>query len=55
MKIARIRSHTFKFSENSNYGRQSCKGKTSLGVVNKLLNTKSLLTVPSNVLPNYLK
>ena len=26
-----------------------CKGKTLLGVVNKLLNTKSLLTSPSNV------
>ena len=32
-----------------------CKGKTLLGVVNKLLNTKSLLTSPSNVLPYYLK
>ena len=28
-----------------------CKGKTLLGVVNKLLKTKSLLTSPSNVLP----
>ena len=33
----------------------SCKGKTLLGVVNKLLKTKSLLTSPSNVLPYYLK
>ena len=32
-----------------------CKGKRLLGVVNKLLKTKSLLTSPSNVLPNYLK
>ena len=32
-----------------------CKGKTLLGIVNKLLNTKSLLTSPSNVLPYYLK
>ena len=32
-----------------------CKGKTLLGVVNKLLETKSLLTSPSNVLPYYLK
>ena len=32
-----------------------CKGKTLLGVVNKLLITKSLLTLPSNVLPYYLK
>ena len=32
-----------------------CKGKTLLGVVNKLLKTKSLLTSPSNVLPFYLK
>ena len=32
-----------------------CKGKTLLGVVNKLLNTKSLLTMPSNVLPLCLK
>ena len=30
------------------------KGKTLLGVVNKLLKTKSLLTSPSNVLPYYL-
>ena len=28
-----------------------CKGKTLLGVVNKLLKTKNLLTTPSNVLP----
>ena len=28
-----------------------CKGKTLLGAVNKLLKTKSLLTSPSNVLP----
>ena len=32
-----------------------CKGKTLLGVVNKLLKTKSLLTSPNNVLPYYLK
>ena len=32
-----------------------CKGKTLLGVVKKLLKTKSLLTSPSNVLPYYLK
>jgi len=32
-----------------------CKGKTLLGVVNKLLKTKSLLTLQSNVLPYYLK
>ena len=31
------------------------KGKTLLGIVNKLLKTKSLLTSPSNVLPYYLK
>ena len=31
------------------------KGKTLLGLVNKLLKTKSLLTSPSNVLPYYLK
>ena len=31
-----------------------CKGKTLLGVVNKLLKTKSLLTSPSNVLSYYL-
>ena len=30
-----------------------CKGKTLLGIVNKLLKTKSLLTSPSNVLPYY--
>ena len=28
-----------------------CKGKTLLGIVNKVLKTKSLLTSPSNVLP----
>ena len=27
-----------------------CKGKTLLGVVNKILNTRSLLTSPSNIL-----
>ena len=32
-----------------------CKGKTLLGVVNKLLKTKSLLTSPTNVLPYYSK
>ena len=32
-----------------------CKGKTLLGIVNKLLKTKSLLTSPSNVLPYYPK
>ena len=31
------------------------KGKTLLGIVNKLLKTKSLLTPPNNVLPYYLK
>ena len=30
-----------------------CKGKTLLGVANKLLKTKSLLTSPNNVLPYY--
>ena len=28
-----------------------CKGKTLLGIVNKLFTFKSLLTTPSNVLP----
>ena len=32
-----------------------CKGETLMGVVNKLLKTKSLLTSPSNVLPLHLK
>jgi hypothetical protein len=32
-----------------------CKGKTLLGDVNKLFETKSLLTSPSNVKPYYLK
>ena len=32
-----------------------CKDKTLLGVVNKLLNTKSLLTMPRNGLPLCLK
>ena len=31
-----------------------CKGKTLLGIVNKLLNIKSLSTSPSNDLPYYL-
>ena len=43
-------SITFTFSENSNYGLESlCE--VLLGVVNKLFKTKSLLTLPSNVLP----
>ena len=32
-----------------------CKGKILLGVVNKLLKTKTLLTSPSNVMPYYPK
>ena len=32
-----------------------CKGKTLLGIVNKLLKTKRLLSSPSNVLPYYLE
>ena len=32
-----------------------CKGKTLLGIVNKLFIFKSLLTTPSNVLPSHLK
>ena len=32
-----------------------CKDKTLLGIVNKLLKAKSLLTSPSKVLPYYLK
>ena len=32
-----------------------CKGKILLGVVNKLLRIKCLLTMPSNVLPSHLK
>ena len=32
-----------------------CKSKTLLGVVNKHLKTKSLMTSPSNVLPYSLK
>ena len=32
-----------------------CEGKTLLGVVSKVLKTKSLLTRPSNVLPLHLK
>jgi hypothetical protein len=36
-------------------GRLRCKGKTLLNVVNKLLETKSLLTLPNNVLPYYCK
>jgi hypothetical protein len=33
----------------------SCKGKTLLGIVNKVLKTKTLLTSPSNVLSYYIK
>ena len=51
-KIARI---TYAFSENSNYGRERCKGKKLLDDANKFLNTKSLLIMPSNVLPLRLK
>ena len=32
-----------------------CKGKKLLGIVNKLLKAKSLLTSPSDVLPYYLE
>ena len=32
-----------------------CKGKTLQGIVNKLLKTKNLLTMPGNVLPVHLK
>ena len=32
-----------------------CKGKTVLGIVNKLLKTKKMLTTPSNVFLYYLK
>ena len=32
-----------------------CEGKTLLGIVNKLLKTKRLLTSPSNDLPYYLR
>ena len=39
---------TFTCRENSNYGRERCKFKT-------LMNTKSLLTMASNVLPLLLK
>ena len=39
----------------SNYGPERCKGKTLLGVVNKLFVFNSLLTTPSNVLPLHLK
>ena len=46
---------TFTFSEDSNYELERCKGKTLLDVVNKILNTKSLLTMPSNVLPIHLR
>ena len=36
-------------------GGKLCKGKTLLGVVNKLLKTRNLLTSPNNVLPYYLR
>ena len=48
-KIAWIWSW-FTFRENSNHGRERYKGKTLLGVVNKLL-----LTMLSNILPLHLK
>ena len=37
------------------YSGLQSKGKTLLGIVNKLQKTKSLLTSPSNVLPYHLK
>ena len=46
---------TFTFIENSNYGRERCKGKRLLDVDAKFLNTKSLLTMPSSVLPLHFK
>ena len=45
---------TFTFSENLIMSRKvclRCEGKTLLGIVNKHLKTKSLLTSPRNVLP----
>ena len=42
------------FSKNSNYGRDRSKGKTLLGIVNKLFVFKSLMTSPSKNLPLHL-
>ena len=36
-------------------GGKVCLNKTLLGVVNKLLKTKTLLTSPNKVLPYYIK
>ena len=49
------RAKVKKKSENLNNERERWKGKTLLDVVKKLLNSKSLLTMPSNVLPIRLK
>ena len=49
------RAKVKKKGENMNNERERWKGKTLLDVVKKLLNTKSLLTMPSNVLPLHLK
>ena len=46
----------FRYSEKRIMGGKvclRCKSKTLLGIVNKLLKTKSLLTSPSNVFPDY--
>ena len=46
----------FTFSENSTYCQKSLlEGKTLLDDVNKLFVFKSLVTMPSNVLPLHLK
>ena len=48
-------SHSMKIQIMSGKVCLKCKGKTLLGLVNKLLKTKSLLTSPSDVLPLHLK
>ena len=47
-------SHSVKIQIMSGKVCLRCKGKTLLGVINKLLQTKKLLTSPCNVLPYYL-
>ena len=52
-KIAWIPSHHLHWKFK--LWAERCKGKTLLDVLNKLLNAKSLLTMPKNVLPLHLK
>ena len=54
LKVAWISSPSLKIQIMGGKVYLSCKCKTLLGFVNKLLKTRILLTSPSNVLPYYL-